>query len=308
MPGPCHRSCCRWLLGLLLAVSSQARSSAADDWSTDQWIGLDAAPPVTIGATLSGDQLDNRSFSAYLLAPLTERLLLDLSWSQTQLQGSDNDFDSQDIGGQLSWSIDDSIELLGGYRYQGQPDELEIDYITLGMRYNRPGYAVELSRQQGSATLHARDNLPAGWPYPRQISSDLQAWYLRLDWFADRWGLYLSSRSFDYERDLTALGSNQLLQLVAAPGALEQGGLLIEEQLRLGLHHHGPALGINLEWARSSSAIDSLSSDSLQLDFSYLMNTRGPGDSETRLLFGIGHVFDAASPWSLVAGLEWTGG
>lgn len=285
---------------LLLVVTSAVADSAtgtADDWELEP--RADVPPPILLSTGLTHDQQDNQTLSIGLSLPLNRKLDLGLWWDKSRLEGTDGHFDSDDLYSELSLQLDNGATLHGGYRYQGQSGELEIQRWQLGLSLDVKPLILRLDLGSGAATFYARDDLPPNWRIASSRDIDANYWSLRLDGDALDGGWFFQWSEYDYERDLSRLGSSALLQLIVAPGALEQAGLLLQRQTRLGWVGDFGISRYSLQWSRSQNAVDDAISGSLSLDLSH------PLSEQLAVSLGVGHVVDSNQPWSVSLGLEW---
>ena len=287
---------------LLLPLSlpwGQLQAATDDDWSPEDWIDTPTREPTSLYASFNRDQQRNQTLSFGLSLPLGDAAGLSLFLDRSRLQGDGEDFDSSDIGGELGLRIDERLQLFGGYRYQGQSGDLEIGRWNLGARLGGELLALRIDYANGPVTVYARDDLPPNWRVASSRDIDSERWTLQLDGGGSDWAWFAAWSDFTYENDLSRIGSSALLQLILAPGALEQADLLPERQLRLGLQWLAGENSLGLQWAQSRNAVDGERSDSLALDLSHPLSPR------LSLQLGVGHVLDSDQPWSLTVGLEW---
>ena len=284
---------------LLLSLACGKLQAGTDDWNSEDWIDTPAREPTSLYASFTRDQQRNQTLSLGLSLPLGDKAGLSLFLDRSRLQGDGENFDSSDIGGELGLRIDERLQLFGGYRYQGQAGDLEIGRWSLGARLGGERLALRIDYANGPVTVYARDDLPPNWRVASSRDIDSERWSLQLDGSGSNWAWFAAWSDFDYERDLSRIGSSALLQLILSPGALEQADLLPERQLRLGLQWLAGEDSLALQWAQSRNAVDSNISDSLALDLNH------PLSENLALQLGIGHVLDSDQPWSLTAGLEW---
>jgi len=284
---------------LLSLPCAELRAAVDGDWDPEDWIDAPLREPTSLYASFTRDQQQNQTLSLGLSLPLGDATGLSLFLDRSRLQGADEDFDSSDIGGELSLRIDERLQLFGGYRYQGQSGDLEIGRWNLGARFGGETLSLRIDFADGPVTVYARDDLPPNWRVASSRDIDSERWSLQLDGGGNDWAWFAAWSDFDYASDLSRIGSSALLQLILSPGALEQADLLPERQLRLGLQWLAGEDSLGLQWAQSRNAVDGERSDSLALDLSH------PLDERLSLQLGIGHVLDSDQPWSLSAGLEW---
>ncbi len=272
-----------------------------DDWSLGDDQAFPATSPVVAGLLLGTDPQDSQTLSAWLLLPLTPDTELDLDYARTRIDDGDDAFDSNDLGGRLSYWIGDRLGLYAGYRFQGQRDALEIERLRIGISRLSARGRIDLSLSQGDIAIYTRGDLPPPLHLPSRFTSDSNSIALEL---AHRFGAgegMLSVERFDYDRDLSPLHARPLLQRIISANALQQSGLLLRQQWRIGWAWQGATRHYSLQWLDSQNDIDGAHSRSLLFDL------RQPIDGPLDLLLGAGLDNDDGIRISVSAGVEWTG-
>ncbi len=287
---------------LLLPACGRLWAAANDDWSLEDRIDTPRQEPTSLNASFSRDQQQNLTLSLGLSLPLGDAAGLSLFLDRSRLQGDGEVFDSNDIGGELRLRIDERLQLLGGYRYQGQSGDLEISRWSLGARLGDDDLSLRIDYAHGPVTVYARDDLPLHWSIASRRDIASERWSLQLDGGGSDWAWLAAWSEYDYEIDLGRISSSALLQLIVAPGALAQADLLPERQWRLGLQGLIGKNLLGLQWAQTRNAVDGERCDNLALDLYHPLN------QDLTLQIGIGHLLDSDQPWSLTIGLEWITG
>lgn len=278
--------------------------AADDEWAlVDGADAIEAFTTPTIITLMGGVyEGDDRFIAASLGAGLGHQLSVDLSASQIRLEDSDASFTSLDLSGNLALRIDPHNRVGGGLRFQGQRGDLEVNRYRLGWTLDSGPLELALAWHFGRVTVFSRADIGGRFNLPRSRSFDTDGWSLRLSTLGPHWGGYLSWERHDYDRDLSALERHPLLQWLIEPGALQQTGLLLSEQLGLGLIHYRERSSWSLGLTRQRNGVDDETSRDLSLDGQYALSP------SWQLLLGLGYGLDAEHPLSLSAGLQWYGG
>ncbi len=131
-----------------------------------------------------------------------------------------------------------------------------------------------------------------------EFRSDMDVVEIGFGWWFEDLGISFNYRDYDYEKEVSALGSRRLLQLLVKPAALVHSDLLLKKQTSLSLQYLLPQRSLAWHWLSSRSELDGSSdTESLQMDWTeYITDNTG-------LLISVGRSDDDS--WSLGLGLEW---
>ena len=263
----------------------------------EEWIGLDDEPPMIIGFQYSEEEQGDRGRLFYLSLPVASTNSLDINYSQTTLIDDDIDFDSDSLYAGLNVEIDEVFAISLNYQFQGQRDELEIDRYGFQLVLNPYPFSAQLGYSFGEVLLFTQQDLFPGADIPEKVQSDMDVLEVQVGWWFDSLGFNVSYRNYDYQKQVSALGSRPLFQLLVKPGVLAQAGLLLAEQTDLSMQYPLDQRSLAWHWSSSRSEIDDSRVRSLQMDWiEYLTE-------QTGLLISVGRSDD--SNWYLGLGLEW---
>lgn len=270
--------------------------SFAEDWIG---MGLDLEPSWIAGFQFSEDETKDSSQTLYLSKTLAPQTSFDIQYSQSHLYDQTESFDSHTFYTQFSWPVDDEILLGLGYQFQGQSKEIEINQYELQIKYNPYPASFNLEYLTGDLNIFTRNDLDINKQFSSHVQSDLSAISVTIGWWFEYFQLSARHQSFDYEMDLSALGSRPLLQLLVKPGALVQTGLLISEQSRVSFDLPLQDRDLALHYLSSQSEVDHSKSRSWQLDWIESLT------DSSRLTLSVNRSDADEDNWSLSAGLEW---
>lgn len=272
---------------------------------SEDWIGLgldlDQGPSWIVGIQFTEDESKDSSRIVYLSKTLGSQVTLDLQYGTTRLVDQNDSFDSDSFYGQLDWAAGDEVDVALSYRFQGHRNEFEIDQYGLQFSYNPypASFAVEVL--QGELFIHTRDNLPFDFDTSDNVQSDLSATTVSVGWWFENFRLSAMQQRFDYEINISALGSRPLLQLLVKPAALAQSGLLISDQSRISLDIPLSERALALHLLSSRSEVNNSKTKSVQFDWLEALT------DSTSLALSINRSDEDQDNWSLSAGLEWNG-
>jgi hypothetical protein len=275
------------MLGLLTASTVLA----------EEWIGLDDEPPMIIGFQYSEEEQGDHSRLVYLSVPVASTNSLDVNYSQTTLIDEDIRFDSDSLYAGINVEIDELFAISLNYQFQGRRNELEIERYGFQLIENPYPFSAQLGYSFGEVLIFTQQDIFPNANIPENIQSDMDVLEVQLGWWFDRFGINISHRNYEYQKQLSALGSRPLFQLLVKPGVLVQTGLLLAEQTDLSLQFPLEQRSLILYWSSSRSEVDDSRAHSLQMDWTEYLT------EQTGLLISVGRFDD--SNWHLGLGLEW---
>lgn len=282
------RIMCLLCCNILLATLSPAVVQAED------WLGLEDEPQTQLGYRYSLGQDDSDSHQFTLYHELDPSANLNLQYSRNTTATESDDFEYDDVMGQLALQAAENLRLGISYQYQGKDQELEITNVGLLASYSWLPVTLTAEYRQGSLSLYTLSNISSP-RVPERIDSDMSSLHLSLNWFYQDYAFYLNYQSFDYEKNVSALDTQALLQALVKPGALANTGLLLDSSTAAGITLYQQQR--ELSWLVSSTryATDNSQSSSLQFDwreilskFNIIYSAGITDESQDNLSFGIG--------------------
>ena len=263
---------------------------------SDDWIGLEAAPTWRAGYAYSYQQDGSDGHRLSLGHNLTSAAGVQLNWGRDQLVDEATEFDSESFNAALWWAVDDRISSSLEYRFDGEPGELEIEQLGLALTFTPWPLSMTLELRQGAVALFTREEITRP-DIPNRVDSDVETLRVSVSWLSDAWILDLTVEDYDYQRDLSALATRPLLQLLVKPGVLANSGLLVKHNRSLGLTLYRPQRDWTGQFAHSVSAVDD--SNSRDLAFDWREYHHG-----FDMIYSTGYNLDDDAAWSIAIGFE----
>ncbi len=265
----------------------------------EDWMGLDDEVPVLLGARYTVDGADNDTTDFFLSAPLNDQIILDLEYQRSHLSDGRETFSSDTIFGQLGFQLTETVDLQLAYQFQGQPEELEVTQFQLQLDYQPYPAFASFSYSQGDVTIFTLEELVGIFEIESSYHSDMRVTGFSIGWWFEDFSLSTSYLDYDYERNISALGSSPLLQLLVKPGVLAQSGLFIDKQMVISLDVLLQQRELIGHLISNYSEIDRQRTRALQLDWIE------PLSASTNLSVSIYRSDDRSDNWSLTLGLQW---
>ena len=274
---------------------------AAPGAGAEDWIGLDQAPPLMLGADAGQDSNGDPMLSLLIDAPLAERAGFAGYYSTTEISDGEQRFDSHAFVSSIWLQVNALLDIELTHFFDGNSGELEREALglTLGLDFGEWRLGIEFS--DGETQIFTRD---IGFEridsrVPDFIDSDVDG--LGVTFASQGLGTYwrLAYQTFDYQRDLSPLTDSPLLQQVVSSAALAQSGLLVAEQASLQLGHADLDDDFSLVVASDRSAIDDERAEALGLSWLRW----GEGNLGYRLSASMPLPIEDDIGWSL--GLRW---
>ncbi len=263
----------------------------------EEWIGLDDEPLTIVGFQYSEEQQGDHSRLVYLSLPVTSTNSLDVNYSQTSLNDEDIRFDSDSLYAGINVEIDEVFAISLNYQFQGQGNELEIDRYGFQLLINPYPFSAQLAYSFGEVRIFTQQNIFPNANIPEKVESDMDIFAVQVGWWFNRFGFNISHRIYEYQKQVSALGSRPLFQLLVKPGVLVQSGLLLAEQTDFSLQFPFEQRSLVGHWTSSRSEIDDSRVHSLQMEWTEYIT------GQTGLLISVGR--SDGNNWYLGLGLEW---
>ncbi len=262
----------------------------------EDWIGLEAAPTWRIGYGYDYQEDGSDGHRALLHHDLNPSAGVQFNWGRDQLVDDTTEFDSEYFSAALWWALGDHVSSSLEYRFEGEPGELEIEQLGLALTYTPWPVSISLELRQGDVALFTRDEITRPG-IPNRVDSDAEVLRASISWLQENWTLYLSVEDYDYQRDLSALATRPLLQLLVKPGVLANSGLLVKRNRNLGLTLYRLQRDWTWQYTHSVSAVDD--SDSRDLVFDWREYHDG-----FDMIYSTGYNLDDDAAWSIAIGFE----
>jgi hypothetical protein len=276
---------------ILISTLSPALAQAED------WIGLEDEPVTQLGYSYSfgEDNSDSHQFSLY--HEFDASTDLNLQYNRNNTATDTQDFDYKDVIGQLSWQAAENTRLGISYQYQGKNQELEITNMGILASYTLFPFAFTAEYREGNLSLFTQNNNNNPL-IPEKIDSDMLSQHYTLNWFYQDFGFYVNYQSFHYQKNLSALENQPLLQALVKPGALANTGLLLDSSTSAGVTSYQEQR--ELSWLLSSTryATDNSHITSLQFDWRQIM-------PDLNIIYSAGVTDESQDNLSFGIGFEW---
>ncbi len=263
----------------------------------DDWMGLEDEPVTQLGYHYSFGQDDSDSHQFSLYHELDSSADLNLQYNRNNTATDTQDFDYQEVMGQLSWQAVEHIRLGVSYQYQGKTQELEITNLGFLGSYTQFPFTFTAEYRQGSLSIFTQNNIRT-LRVPDQIDSDMSSQHLSINWFYQDYGFYINYQRFDYQKDLTALDTQPILQAVVKPGALANTGLLLDTSTTAGVTLYQQQRELSWLLATTRYATDNSLTSSLQFAWRQIM-------SNLNIIYSAGITDESQDQLSFGIGFEW---
>jgi len=282
----------RFVFSLLLLPLVAGGRLAAEDW-----IGLEQASPFAFGADLAvedtGEYLGGVDFDL----ALGDGAGLFGNYRVYELSDDVEEFQSLALATAIWFELSELVDLEVSYFFEGNIDELEKENLGLALDFGRGNWNLRLQAEDGETRLFTRGDLGdvISRVIPERIDSDFVGYGLSLGWQGDDWYWQLSQQRFDYERDLSTLGSSDFAQFIVESSALAQSSLLVSKYTALLIGFADFENDYSLLLARDRSAIDDVDNDTLVLSWQhwasrshgYLLAASFPESEDAGLALGL---------------------
>ncbi len=276
---------------MLLATMSPQLLQAED------WIGLENEPVTQLGYRYAFGQDDSDSHQFSLYHELDASTDVNLQYSRNNTASDSEDFDYTDLMGELSWQTSENFRLGVNYQYQGKNQELEISNLGFLGSYTNFPFTFTAEFRQGSLDLYTQSNITSPL-VPDRINSDMSSQHFSLNWFYRDYGFYINYQRYDYEKDLTPLDTQPLLQALIKPGALANTGLLLDSSTAAGVTLYEQQRELSWLLATTRYATDNSQTTSLQFDWRQIM-------PKLNIIYSAGMTDESQDKLSFGIGLEW---
>ena len=277
---------------LVISTLSPAQLKAED------WIGLDDEPLTQLGYAYSRGQDDSDSHQLSVLHELDDETDLSIQYSYNKTATDTEDFAYDHFFAQLGWLSAGNLRLGINYQYQGKQQELEITNLGLLASYTLFPYIFSFEYRSGSLSAYTLSQINSPL-VPDQIDSDMHSEHYSANWFYQDYGFYINHQQYHYEKNLSALNNQALLQALVKPGVLANSGLLLNASTSFGVTYYQDERELSWLLAHNSYEVDNSQSDALQFEWREVMQQMNiiytaaiTDDANDNLSFGIGFEWD----------------
>jgi len=281
-------------LALVLTIVS------APGTADDEWLGLEPEQPILIGFDLGQDEVEDLSAAFVLSLPLGNSAGYYGYYGNTELSDDGQEFDSLNLATVIWFELSELIELEVQHFFEGNTDELEKETLGLSLALSRGDWNFRVQLEDGDLLIFTNDDIGDFLDrfVPDRFDSDVSAYALALGRQVDPWYWQISYQRYDYEEDLTPLGSSLFAQFIFKSSALTHSSLLISRStsVMLGLADYDNDYSITIY--QDESAIDDSEEESLLLSWQHWANQQ------------LGYLFAASIPVpgdsiGVTLGLRW---
>jgi hypothetical protein len=270
--------------------------SPAEELDLDWLEGIPSPPRSSLGITLGLDDAHGWShqLDLSLVGPLSSRFNLSVGKSHVESSEAELETDYRS----LSFSTDPLAEMSISFGHEdwGDDDALTIETLWFGLSLNLGNFSISLMPQKRDIRLQVYESLQ--WfqrylPYVDLESTDIG---LGLTYFGpDGWAFSSTYYKYDYSEDVSRLSEDYRVIFIFPLNTLDLATGLDEYRYSFGVGRLIDDINVNLDLARSRSAVDrnyatvlSLSADiplSDQLDLSLLGGVQDVDYSDDQILF-----------------------
>jgi len=189
-------------------------------------------PGRTLVLTAGRDNQDNQLLDAALLVPVNELVMLDAGIGANRINDVDTAFTTNDAWLGVGSTQASGFNVHLGARAWGEEQTIETTDYSAELSYQSAGgWRNSLMFERGDVTLYID---PMFSNRLTALNTGRRAWGITSGYTGDTGGGWLSWIRRDYERDLTLLNSNPVLQTVIKSFALDQAYALSSDEYNLG--------------------------------------------------------------------------
>ncbi len=263
----------------------------------DDWIGLEDEPLTLMSYRYyrGQDSSDSHQFSFY--HELLSNAFLNLQYNRNKTATDIQDFDYDDIMGQLSWQATDDASVGISYQFQGENDVLEITNLGVSAGYTLKSISFTIEYHDGNFSLFSqnKNNRPR---IPDQVDSSWQSQLFSINWSHQNYDFTITHQRFHYQKKLSAINDRPKLQLVLQPGALANIGLFLSDSTSVGVTLYRQQYELSWLLAQSNYEVDDSMTTSLQFDWIQIM-------SDFNIIYSAGITDESQDNLSFGIGIEW---
>ncbi len=281
------------LVLLLTMVSGSGTAS-------DDWLGLEPEQPILIGFDLGQDEVEDFSAAFVLSLPLGDSAGYYGYYGNKELSDDGQEFDSLTLATVIWFELSQLIELEVQHFFEGNIDELEKETLGMSLAFSQGDWNFRVQLEDGDLLIFTNDDIRdfLQRSVPDRFDSGVSGYALALGRQVDPWYWQISYQQFDYEEDLTPLGSSLFAQFIFKSSALTQSSLLISRSTSVLLGHANYDNDYSISIYQDKSAIDDSKAETLLLSWQHWSSQQ------------LGYLFAASIPVpgdsiGLTLGLRW---
>ncbi len=263
----------------------------------EDWIGLDDEPLTQLGYAYSLGQDDSDSHQLSLYHELDSTIDISIQYSYNSTATDTQDFSYDNFFGQLSWIASENLRMGIDYQYQGKDQELEISNLGLMASYTRFPLTVSFEYRSGSLNAYTQSQIISSL-VPDRIESDMHSEHYSINWFSQDYGVYINHQQYHYEKNLSALNNQPLLQALVKPGVLANSGLMLNASTVAGITYYQDKRELSWLLAHSRFEVDDSQTDSLQFEWREIMQ-------QLSIVYSVAATDEANDNLSFGIGFEW---
>lgn len=246
--------------------TTQSSGLLITDWEDE----LNYGPGNYASFTIANDNQRNRLLDAFLYIPVNDDLALDAGVSKHFTNDVEPSFTTKSHRYGIGSTQASGFNLHIGASSWGKTQTFETSDLAVDLSYqtlNRWRTGVQYER--GDVTLFIK---PAFSNRLNSINSDRSAWGVSTSYTYDKGAWWLSYLKKDYERNLSALNSSFVLQLIIQSIALDQAYALSSDEYNLGYEWYFGRYDLSIQFNRVTSVVDDTDSDFLVFSNRYYLN------------------------------------
>ena len=281
-------------LALVLTIVSGPGSAS------EEWLGLEPEQPILVGFDLGRDEVEDLSAAFVLSLPLGNGAGYYGYYGNTELSDDGQEFDSLTLATVIWLELSELIELEIQHFFEGNTDELEKETLGLSLALSRGDWNFRVQLEDGDLLIFTNNDIGDFLDrfVPDRLDSDVSGYALALGRQVDPWYWQISYQRYDYEEDLTPLGSSLFAQFIFKSSALTHSSLLISRSTSVMLGHADYDNDYSISIYQDKSAIDDSEEESLLLSWQHWTNSQ------------LGYLFAASIPVpgnsiGVTLGLRW---
>lgn len=251
----------------IVHAASEAQSSLIiADWDE----GYEYKPGNYASFTVGRDNQGNQLIDAFLYLPVDEYLVFDVGAGKNSINDVEPSFTTKSLRYGIGSAQLTGFNLHIGTHSWGKDQTIETEDLAFDLSYQTDsGWRTSVQYERGNVTLFIK---PAFTNRLTSIDSDRHAWGINTSYTYDRGSWWMSYMKKDYERNLAALNTSFVLQLIIQSIALDQAYALSSDEYNLGYEWYFDKYDLDIQFSRVTSVVDNSDSSYLTLSHRFYVN------------------------------------
>lgn len=236
------------------------------DWGDE----FEYRPGNYAALTLGRDNRGNQLFDALLLITAGEHIALDANAGKNEINDAQPTFTTKYLQLGLGSTQSAGLNIHISTRFWGKKQTIETSDLAFELSFlSQDRWRTGVVYETGDVTLFTD---PVFSSKLDSVVSDRHAWGINSSHSHDTGVWWISYVKRNYERDLPAIDSRPLLQVIIQNIALDQAYALSSDEYNLGYEWYFQRFDFSIQFSRITSIIDNSDNDYLILGHRYYAN------------------------------------